>query len=308
MNPRNAWSTALVSLAAFGLGSGAAAQSEHDPIFVKSSTLIGADVKIRPGGMPATTTDRERDAAGRRDGDAPARGDVKEIGEVKDLILDVSRTDRGALPAFAILSSGDVFCLGQGKGMASLRWDAADKCFYLEQSGPTGMHEAAGAHGGQPATGEMHRSDRPAAETTAQAPTGLLLCSTLDELKIFPKGAKDSIGSVGDVVLDVRHGRVGFLTIGTGGVLGVGESARLLPWQAVRLERAPDGATVQIVANATKEQIESAPEIDEAKYNDGQLRTNAWKHYNCDDPWVKGTGTPRNERDGDRPGETGRGK
>ncbi len=73
----------------------------------------------------------------------------------------------------------------------------------------------------------------------------------------------EEIGTVDQVVLDAREGRIGFIVVTTGGVLGVGGERSIVPWGAVQYQERPaqqgeDGEPVLMV-NVPQERLMAAP-------------------------------------------------
>jgi hypothetical protein len=63
-----------------------------------------------------------------------------------------------------------------------------------------------------------------------------------------------ALGRVDDLVIDRDRGRVRFLTVGDGGILGVGRTYRLVPVDVIR-----GVASDRVFLNGTKELFEFAP-------------------------------------------------
>jgi sporulation protein YlmC with PRC-barrel domain len=222
--------------------------------------------------------------------------DQKAIGDVKDIIID-TRTALGH-GAFAVLSDGELFTLASDRihGICCLRWDGGKRQFILdERPSDTAI---AGAGAPRPtkdvaeATGERKEpAKEPALDTTGRkpAPSRLLMWSGIKGLSVYPQGGKDAFGKVEDVWIDTNRGCTGFLVVSSGGVLGVGDTTRLIPWNVATIERPATGKDNQVTINATKEVFEAAPKIEgKTEANDQALRAQACKNFGCDDPAVTG--------------------
>ncbi len=70
----------------------------------------------------------------------------------------------------------------------------------------------------------------------------------------------DTIGDVNALIIDGNND-VKAVVIGVGGFLGIGEKSVAMEFDAVRRETDEDG-NIQLVTDATKEMLESAPEFD----------------------------------------------
>jgi sporulation protein YlmC with PRC-barrel domain len=102
--------------------------------------------------------------------------------------------------------------------------------------------------------------------TTQQAPAGKSTEVMLHEIDhIQGVDVEDSagkkIGSIDDVVLDTSDGSVDYAVISYGGVAGVGDSKRLVPWSSLKVTpKSPDDPhKLQAKTTLTEQQLEAAP-------------------------------------------------
>lgn len=72
----------------------------------------------------------------------------------------------------------------------------------------------------------------------------------------------DKLGTVDDVVIDKRSGKVRYAALEFGGFLGVGTDRYPLPWNMLTYDTGLDGYVVPL----TKSQLEQAP-----RYGQGEL-------------------------------------
>jgi sporulation protein YlmC with PRC-barrel domain len=72
----------------------------------------------------------------------------------------------------------------------------------------------------------------------------------------------EEVGALHDMVLDFDRGRISKTVFATGGVLGIGQEKRLLPWKSFSYSR----EKAKLITDITKEKIESAPVYDEGIY------------------------------------------
>jgi hypothetical protein len=267
---------AIAALSAFFLCDNAFAQAEqtreglNSPYYVKTGDILGAKVY-----WSTNAADQSKPA----------------IGEVKDLIVD---TGRGlGHGVFAVLSDGEVFTIGRDPlhGVACLRWDEGTKKFTIDDSAPT-LRDTADAAADRDK--KAVAAARPDLEPRMRTPSRLLMYSGVKGVKVLPQGSQDSFGKLDELWVDVRRGCVGFLTVSSGGVLGVGDTTRLVPWQAASVEKSVDRKENQIHVRASKEALEASPKV-EAKtdINEPNLRATACKHFNCDE---SGSGNPAKDR------------
>jgi sporulation protein YlmC with PRC-barrel domain len=68
----------------------------------------------------------------------------------------------------------------------------------------------------------------------------------------------EHLGEIKEFMLDMRSGKVAYVVMSSGGVLGIGEKLFAVPFQALTL----DTANHRMTMNMDKEKIESAPGFD----------------------------------------------
>lgn len=83
------------------------------------------------------------------------------------------------------------------------------------------------------------------------AADGMILASTLSAFDVVCDG--ETKGSVEDVYMDTRSGKIAYLAVDYDGV-------RVLPWSVVKLQKSED--TQRILLNCTAQAVKSAPELD----------------------------------------------
>lgn len=248
----------------------------NSPYYVKSSEIIGA--KVVSGGVGVDASKQPT------------------LGEVKDLIVDTGRGFGHGV--FAVLNDGELYTLGKDPmhGVCCLRWDESAKRFAIDDT-TLGMRETAEA------TAERERADkdkrgamaRPDLEPAlrARGPSRLVMLSGIKSIKVMPQSSQDGFGKLDDLWVDVRNGTIGFLTVSSGGVLGVGDTTRVVPWQAASLERSIDRKENHLMVGATKETLEAAPKVEtKTDINEPTLRANACKHFSCEETWSDKNRTP----------------
>lgn len=110
---------------------------------------------------------------------------------------------------------------------------------------------------------EGTRAERRQAQGGQQAGAGAglaLRATDFEGLEIRNMQGED-LGEVEDVVIDLQNGRVRYIAMSTGGVLGVGGKMFAIPWNAFRYRMEDDEQF--LVLNATAEKFENAPGFDE---------------------------------------------
>jgi sporulation protein YlmC with PRC-barrel domain len=104
-----------------------------------------------------------------------------------------------------------------------------------------------------------------------------------------PQG--DTLGSVDDVVIDARSGRVRYAALSYGGILGFGNTLVAVPWEAFTCEKIEGRDEYNLVLNATEEQIKGATGFDKDNwpdFADRQLAQDLDAHYGIERPRPRG--------------------
>ena len=96
--------------------------------------------------------------------------------------------------------------------------------------------------------------------------------------------AGEQLGSVYDVMLDKRTGRVAYAVMSFGGFLGIGERYHPLPWSVLTYDTALGGYVVDL----TREQLQGAPSYTSGAGPDWTDRSYGRR---LDDYYGTGTGT-----------------
>jgi sporulation protein YlmC with PRC-barrel domain len=124
------------------------------------------------------------------------------------------------------------------------------------------------------ASADSHRSST-GRVTDADSP-GSIAIWRLSELKGFdvetPSNTK--LGDIKDVGIDT-HGRAAFVVVSVGGMAGVGSRLVAAPWDALTFTREAGKDKKRITLSMSKERLEQAPQVKEAKDND-ELCDPAW--------------------------------
>lgn len=114
----------------------------------------------------------------------------------------------------------------------------------------------------------------------------------------------DRISSINDVIIDRRTGHVGFVTIDTGGVIGMGTTTRVIPWEALtRVDE--DEFRVSIASG----RLQNAPELDTdrmERLNNEQFRQSIYSFYQVqprDRDRDRDGARDRDRRPGQQPGD-----
>ena len=95
----------------------------------------------------------------------------------------------------------------------------------------------------------------------------------------------ERIGTVEDVVLDKMSNNIMFAVLGSGGVLGMGEKFRPIPWSVLDYDAEKGGYVVSV----TRDILENAPSYKMADLtsDDGEtaIRAEAFSYYKTERYW-----------------------
>lgn len=89
--------------------------------------------------------------------------------------------------------------------------------------------------------------------------TGSLIASDKVNGTNVYNGAGEKLGTVDDIMLDKKTGRVIYAVMSFGGFLGMGEKQHPLPWSALTYDERKEG----FVVNLDKQMLEKAPTMDD---------------------------------------------
>lgn len=121
-------------------------------------------------------------------------------------------------------------------------------------------------------------ADRPGPE--------IMATDTLEGDRVLTTDDED-VGHVKDVMLDVRSGRIAYAVLASGGILGVGQTLRAIPWNALTL----DTTRKCFVLSATAERVRNAPGFDKDHWPsmaDPQWATPLHEYYGSVPYWTAG--------------------
>ncbi|MFW5693378.1 MAG: PRC-barrel domain-containing protein [Thermoguttaceae bacterium] len=107
------------------------------------------------------------------------------------------------------------------------------------------------------------RSAEPGGEAAAQRLA--VRASELIGMDVY-NSEGDALGSVYDIVIDPRSGRVRYAALSYGGFLGFGDKLVAVPWEAFTVQSIQARGEYQLVLNATEEQIKGASGFDQDKW------------------------------------------
>jgi sporulation protein YlmC with PRC-barrel domain len=80
---------------------------------------------------------------------------------------------------------------------------------------------------------------------------------------------QESVGSIHDIVMDANNGKIRYVVVTYGGILGIGNKLFAVPYEALKCTTKPnDPKKYQLVLDVTKEQMEGAEGFDEDNWPD----------------------------------------
>jgi len=111
----------------------------------------------------------------------------------------------------------------------------------------------------------------------------VLAASTLDGDKVR-NSAGESLGTVDDIMIDIPSGRVAYVVLSFGGILGLGNKLFAVPWDVLRV----DEDEKCFILNIDKRTLETAPGFDKDNWPDmadSEFGTRIFSHYGVQPYW-----------------------
>ena len=119
---------------------------------------------------------------------------------------------------------------------------------------------------------------------TASGHTTAILASKVRGTPVYDNSG-DKIGTVEDVVLDKMSNNIMFAVLGSGGVLGMGEKYRPIPWSILDYDVDKGGYRVPVnrdmMENAPAYRMEDLTKAD----GEGAIRAEAFNYYHAEQYW-----------------------
>ena len=124
----------------------------------------------------------------------------------------------------------------------------------------------------------LFRSPTPTGHTTA------ILASKVRGTPVYNRDG-DKIGTVEDIVLDKVSNNIMFAVLGTGGLLGMGEKYRPIPWSVLDYDPNKGGYLVPM----SKDSLDNAPayRMEDLTSDDGTgaIRAETYNYYHAEQYW-----------------------
>lgn len=112
----------------------------------------------------------------------------------------------------------------------------------------------------------------------------VMAASTLKGTTVISSDGAD-VGTISDIMLDVRGGRIAYAVLSEGGFLGMGTSLHAIPWNALTLDTDAECFHVSIAAQRIKED----PGFDKDHWPsmaDASWGTTVHQYYDRDPYWA----------------------
>jgi len=103
---------------------------------------------------------------------------------------------------------------------------------------------------------------------------------------------REDLGTIEDIVLDIRNNRVAYAILSFGGFLGLGDRHFALPWEALSFDLSQKVAVLDI----DKDRLRNAPGFEKDNWPD--MANTAWgsqihRHYGYEPYWEREAKEPR---------------
>ncbi len=85
----------------------------------------------------------------------------------------------------------------------------------------------------------------------------IMAASTLDSNRVLSSDG-DDVGKIKEIMLDVRSGRIAYVVLSSGGLLGIGDKLLALPWGVLTL----DTVRKCFLLSVSSERVKNAPGFD----------------------------------------------
>ena len=109
----------------------------------------------------------------------------------------------------------------------------------------------------------------------------------LMDLKVQTQEGKE-IGSIKEVVLDAKEGKIAYAVVGSGTFMGIfsEDEQIIVPWEALNYQQ--EQQEVVMIINATEQQLRDAPKGDMEQLSDRQQGQQIHDYYGLSPYWEEG--------------------
>lgn len=219
------------------------------------------------------------------------------LGNVADLVLD----GQSGQVRYVVLASGGTLGLGKRKtpiAFRALEWNAKVPGFTLSMTAeelrqvpefdPKNLHvlDRDGASGGAADQRTGNRGNATTgshdAATNGAGPdtvASYLLASNIGARAVV--AGEDKIGNGDKLFIERAAGTTVFLSVASGGVIGIGATKYVVPWAALRLTKPLGEQEMQIALDKGKEAMDAAPRLDDegADVTKPEFRAKVYEFY-----------------------------
>lgn len=159
---------------------------------------------------------------------------------------------------------------------ASLAWAGA--AVAEERSG-----QGAAGTAGQTERSQMEKQQQPAGEQAQAGEQQQKNIQAANDIKGFTiqNTQGEELGEVSELLVDVEKGKVGYVVISSGGVLGVGGENYIVPFNALTFDQQQNALTLDM----QKDQLREAPEGDVAQALDREQGQQIHQYYGVSPYW-----------------------
>ena len=234
---------------------------------------------------------------------------IETIGEVSDLILD----KRTGEVCHAVVTGRPAN--PRAVPWAALTWDPKESHFTLsmtaamlgelpafdpenlQQLAPKREGDKAGEAGAAKNAARIEASSGAAA--VEQPAVSYLIASKVLDGTVMT--GSDELGAAETLFVEQKSGCAAFLTVASGGFIGIGETEYLLPWTALRVVEPAGDGELQLHLGKQKDAMAKAPKVGDkgADVNKGEFREQVYAFYGVERPAFE----PKAAKPGDGKGE-----
>jgi sporulation protein YlmC with PRC-barrel domain len=122
--------------------------------------------------------------------------------------------------------------------------------------------EGAGTHQEENMAGEESRRGRQG-RTLGGARRRVLSATTLAGERVVDSEG-EHLGKVDEIMVDLESGRIGYVVLSSGGVLGMGDKLFAVPWEAFEI----DIDRKELILDMDKDRLKQAPGFDKGNWPD----------------------------------------
>jgi PRC-barrel domain len=112
----------------------------------------------------------------------------------------------------------------------------------------------------------------------------LIASSKVKGTKLFTR-SRERAGDVEDIMIDKISGHVAYAVAAFGGLLGIGESRRAIPWSVLNYDTELDGYVANVDDSVLKDAPNEIP-TDERHHRDLDWNSRVYTHFGVPPYWI----------------------